>query len=56
LLFYEENDTIAKDAITLILIGSFSAWLLLNVAFFCTIDLGYLGTFFGTKTARASIF
>jgi len=51
LQFYEEGDTISKDLITLILIGSFSTWLLLNVAFFCSIDLSYLGTFFGTKTA-----
>ena len=46
LQFYEEGDTISKDTITAILIGSFSAWLLLNIAFFCTINLNYLGTFF----------
>jgi len=51
LQFFEEGDTISTDAIMLILIGSFNAWLLLNIAFFCTIDLSYLGTFFGTKTA-----
>jgi len=51
LQFYEEGDTISKEAITLILVGSYGAWLLLNIAFFCTIDLSYLGTFFGTKTA-----
>jgi len=51
LQFFEEGSTISKGTITLILIGSFSSWLLLNVAFFCTIDLSYLGTFFGTKTA-----
>ena len=36
LQFYEESDTISKDAITLGLVGSFSVWLLLNIAFFCT--------------------
>jgi len=51
LLFYEEGDTISKDAITMILICSFSSWLLLNIVFFCTIDLTYSGTFFGKKTA-----
>ena len=51
LQFFEESDTISKDAIALILVGSFSSWLLLNIAFFCTINLNYLGTFFGTKTA-----
>jgi len=51
LQFVEEGDTIAKGTITLILVGCFSLWLMLNLAFFCTIDLSYLGTFFGTKTA-----
>ena len=30
---------------------SFTVWLLLNIIFFCIIDLNYLDTFFGTKTA-----
>jgi len=51
LLFYNEGDTISKDTITLILICSFSSWLLLNIIFFSTINLNYLGTFFGTTTA-----
>jgi len=32
-------------------VGSFSLWVLLNIIFFCTIDLRFLKTFFGTKTA-----
>ena len=51
LQFYEEGDTISKDTITLILMGCFSSWLLLSLMFFGTINLNYLGTFFGTKTA-----
>ena len=51
LQFFEEGDTISKDTITLFLIGSFSAWFLLNIAFFCIIDISYLGTFFRTQTA-----
>jgi len=40
-----------KDIMTGLLAVSFIAWLVLNIIFFCTIDLGYLNTFFGTKTA-----
>ena len=40
-----------KGSITTFLIGSFGLWLLLNIAFFCTINLKFLNTFFGTKTA-----
>jgi len=40
-----------KDIMTGLLAMSFIAWLVLNIIFFCTIDLGYLHTFFGTKTA-----
>jgi len=50
LQLYEGDD---KDSITIFLIGSFSLWLALNVAFFCTIDLNYLNTFFGTFTEQA---
>ena len=50
LQLYEDSAT-TKDALTLFLVDSFTLWLLLNIAFFCTIDLRYLGTFFGTKTA-----
>jgi len=41
----------SKDDLTVFLAMSFTAWLLLNFIFFCTIDLSYLNTFFGTKTA-----
>jgi len=40
-----------KDIMTGFLAISFAAWLVLNIIFFCTIDLSYLNTFFGTKTA-----
>jgi len=40
-----------KEAITTFLIATFSVWLLLNIAFFNTIDHRYLTTFFGTTTA-----
>jgi len=30
---------------------SFTAWLMSNIIFFCTIDLSYLNTFFGSMTA-----
>jgi len=45
------EDSNAKGGITLFLVCSFGLWLLLNVIFFCTIDLSYLSTFFGTMTA-----
>jgi len=40
-----------KDIMRGFLAVSFLAWLMLNIIFFCTIDLSYLNTFFGTKTA-----
>jgi len=40
-----------KDIMTWCLVMSFTAWLMSNIIFFCTIDLSYLNTFFGTKTA-----
>jgi len=51
LQFYSDSDKEEKDAIMLVLVCSACLWLLLNIAFFCTIDLSYLSTFFGTKTA-----
>ena len=50
LQMYEDENNI-KDTVTMFLIGSFSLWVLLNIVFFCTIDLAYLHTFFGTMTA-----
>ena len=41
----------SKDSIKTFLAYSVGAWLLLNVVFFCNIDLSFAGTFFGTKTA-----
>jgi len=40
-----------KDIMTGFLAICFIAWLVLNITFFCTIDLSYLNTFVGTKTA-----
>ena len=48
-LQYFDGET--KDIMTGFLAISFIAWLMLNIIFFCTIDLSYLNTFFGTKTA-----
>jgi len=41
----------SKGGITVFLIASLSLWMLLNVVFFLTIDLSYMNTFFGMKTA-----
>jgi len=40
-----------KDIMTGFLAVSFTAWLLSNIIFFCTIELSYLNTFFGSMTA-----
>jgi len=40
-----------KDIMKGFLAISFTAWLMLNIIFFCMIDLSYLDTFFGTMTA-----
>ena len=40
-----------KDIMTGFFVISFMAWMVLNIIFFCTINLSYLNTFFGTKTA-----
>ena len=40
-----------KDIMTGFLAVSFTAWLMSNIIFFCTIDLSYLNTFFGSMTA-----
>ena len=40
LYLFEGED---KETFAMILVGSFTLWLLLNIAFFCTIDLAYLG-------------
>ena len=48
-LQYFDGDS--KDIMTGFFGVSFMAWLMLNIIFFCTIDLSYMNTFFGTKTA-----
>ena len=48
LQYYEGDDA---EAIKIFLVCSFCLWLILNIAFFCTIDLDLLGTFVGTITA-----
>jgi len=50
LLFFDGEET-ARNALTTVLVGCFGLWLVLNIIFFCTIDLKFLNTFFGTKTA-----
>jgi len=48
-LQYFDGET--KDIMRGFLVVSFTAWLVLNFIFFCTIELSYMNTFFGTKTA-----
>jgi len=51
LSFYEESTDDIKSNVMLFLVCSFTLWLILSIAFFCTIDLKYIFTFFTTKTA-----
>ena len=46
----ENGGELEKSTITIVLTCSFVLWLLTNVAFFCTINLTYLHTFWGTMT------
>ena len=48
LQYYEGDDA---EAIKIFLVCSFCLWLILIISFFCTIDLDFMGTFFGTITA-----
>ena len=58
LMMYKQEGTeesapsgdLEKSTIAVFLTCSFTLWLLLNIAFFCTIDLSFLNTFIGTKT------
>ena len=50
-LQFHEGDKTTRNALTTVLVGCFSLWLVLNIIFFCTIDLKFLNIFFGTKTA-----
>jgi len=56
LLNKQDNQSLLSDStlnsITFALSGSSIAWLLMNIAFFCTIDLAYLNTFFSTQTPQ----
>jgi len=52
LQFYDDDDSnhAMKNSVTTLLVVSVMLWMLLNVVFFCTIDLAYIATFFSTKT------
>jgi len=50
LLLYDDEGATSKETLATALIGSACLWLLLNIAFFCTIDISYLGTFFTRTT------
>ena len=43
-------DSDRNDTIRFFLVACFIIWLILTFIFLCTIDVGYLRTFFGTKT------
>jgi len=49
LLFYDNDEL--KGSLVIFLVLTFTLWLLLNIVFFCTIDLSYTHTFYGTMTA-----
>ena len=46
----ENGGELEMSTLAIVLTCSFVLWLLTNVAFFCTIDLSYLHTFWGTMT------
>ena len=48
LSFYDGGN---KEQLETLLLGSFGIWLVLNGLFFCSIEMSYIMTFFGTKTA-----
>jgi len=47
LKFYEGED---KELITVYLVTSLALWVMMSIAFFCTIDLNFIVTFFDTRT------
>jgi len=51
LQLYEDDGGDLKDSMALFLVCSLVVWILLNAAFFMTINLEYVDTFFGIKTA-----
>jgi len=50
LQLYDEKESV-KDLVTIFLSCCFGFWLLLNVAFFCTINFSFIRTFFTRQTA-----
>ena len=47
----DNNNDATKQDITRFLTGSAMLWMVLNIVFFCSVDLSYLPTFFSRKTA-----
>ena len=45
-----DEDNIKKEFLMIFLSCSLTVWLILNIAFFCTIDLSFANTFIGIKT------
>ena len=45
-----DEDNIKKEFLLIYLSCSLTVWLILNIAFFCTIDLSFANTFIGIKT------
>ena len=46
----EDEDGRKKELLLIFLSSSLAVWLILNILFFCTIDLSYVNTFIGIKT------
>ena len=46
----EDKEEREKELILIFLSCSLTVWLILNILFFCTIDLSYANTFIGIKT------
>ena len=47
----EDEDNIIKEFLLTFFSISLALWLILNIAFFCTIDLSFANTFIGRQTA-----
>ena len=50
LQLYTDSDSVRQGHLQLLLACSTSFWVILNIVFFCMIDLSYLNTFFGFQT------
>ena len=46
----EDKDDSKREFLLIFLSCSLSVWLILNILFFCTIDLSFVNTFIGMKT------